>query len=91
MRHKKLGRKFGRSSSHRLAMFRNLASSLFLTERDAEFEDNKPKVKGRIITTVEKAKEARRLIERCITIARDALVHQDAAAKLGPRRGTRIG
>ncbi len=83
MRHRKLGRKFGRSSSHRLAMFKNLASSLFLTERDAELDENKPKVKGRIITTVEKAKEARRLVERCITIARHALVHQDEAAKLG--------
>lgn len=90
MRHRKLGRKFGRSSSHRLAMFRNLASSLFLTERDAEFDENKPKIKGRIITTVEKAKEARRLIERCITIARHSLVHQDAAAKLasGADRGS---
>jgi large subunit ribosomal protein L17 len=83
MRHRKMGRKFGRSSSHRLAMFKNLASSLLLTERDAEFDENKPKVKGRIITTVEKAKEARRLIERCITIARHALVEKDAADKLG--------
>jgi large subunit ribosomal protein L17 len=66
-------------------MFRNLASSLFLTERDAELEDNEPKVKGRIITTLEKAKEARRLVERCITIARHALVHQDAAAKLASK------
>ena len=64
-------------------MFRNLASSLFLTERDAELEDNEPKIKGRIVTTLPKAKEARRLVERCITVARKALVHQDAAAKFG--------
>ena len=83
MRHRKLGRKFGRSSSHRLAMFRNLASSLILTERDAELDDNAPKVKGRIITTLQKAKEARRLVERSITVARHALVHLDAAEKLG--------
>lgn len=66
-------------------MFRNLASSLFLTERDAELEDNQPKVKGRVVTTLEKAKEARPLVERCITIARHALVHQDAAAKFATR------
>jgi large subunit ribosomal protein L17 len=90
MRHRKLGRKFGRSSSHRLAMFRNLASSLFLTERDAEYDDNKPKIKGRIVTTLPKAKEARGLVERCITIARHALVHQAAANKLasGAERGS---
>jgi large subunit ribosomal protein L1 len=39
-------------------MLKNLASALFLTERDAEAEDNEPKIKGRIITTVAKAKEA---------------------------------
>src|SRR5688572_20171895 len=83
MRHRKMGRKFGRSSSHRHAMFRNLASSLFLTERDAEFDDNAPKIKGRIVTTLEKAKEARRLVERCITVARMALVQKDAADELG--------
>jgi large subunit ribosomal protein L17 len=79
MRHRKLGRKLGRSSSHRLAMFRNLASALFLTERDAEFEENKPKVKGRIITTIHKAKEVRPIVERCITIARRALQKGSAA------------
>ena len=73
MRHRRLGRRLGRSSSHRLAMFRNMASSLFLTERDAEFDENKPKVKGRIITTLHKAKELRPIIERCITIARHSL------------------
>jgi hypothetical protein len=38
-------------------MFKNLASALILTERNAEDEENEPKVKGRIVTTVAKAKE----------------------------------
>ena len=75
MRHRKTGRRLGRSSSHRKAMLRNLASSLFLTERDAELDANAPKVKGRIVTTLQKAKEVRPLVERCITIARRSLVH----------------
>jgi large subunit ribosomal protein L17 len=61
-----------------------LATALFLTERDAEDDENKPKVKGRIITTMEKAKEARPFVERCITIARHALPHQQAADELEP-------
>jgi len=69
MRHRKRGRKLGRGPSHQRALLRNLASALFLTERDAEFDDNAPKVKGRIITTLAKAKEVRPLVERCITIA----------------------
>jgi large subunit ribosomal protein L17 len=56
-------------------MLRNLASSLFLTERNAEDEDNAPKVKGRVITTLQKAKEVRPLVEKCITIARRSLEH----------------
>jgi large subunit ribosomal protein L17 len=64
---------------------RSLATALFLTERDAEGEINKPpKVKGRIITTIEKAKEVRPVVERCITIARRALPHQEAADQLEP-------
>ena len=65
-------------------MLKSLATALFLTERDAEGETNSPKVKGRIITTLEKAKEVRPLVERCITIARRALSHQDAADELEP-------
>ena len=72
----------GRSPSHRKALFRNMASALFLTERDAEFDDNAPKVKGRIITTLPKAKEARPLVERCITIAKKSLKHKEEAEKL---------
>jgi large subunit ribosomal protein L17 len=85
MRHRRRGRKLGRKPPHQRALLRSLASALFLTERDAEGEINKPpKVKGRIITTLEKAKEVRPLVERCITIARDALPHQDAADELEP-------
>ncbi len=63
---------------------RALASALFLTERDAEGEDNQPKVKGRIITTIQKAKEVRPLVERCITLARNVLPQQEAADQLEP-------
>jgi large subunit ribosomal protein L17 len=64
-------------------MFKNLASALFLTERDAEGEENEPKVKGRIITTLAKAKEIRPLVEKCITTACKALEHVDAAREHG--------
>ena len=60
-------------------MRRNLASSLFLTERDAEYDDNAPKVPGRVVTTLQKAKEVRGLVEKCVTIARRSLKHTDAA------------
>ncbi len=55
MRHLKAGRKFGRNTSHRRAMFRNLAGNLILHER--------------IRTTDAKAKELRRIVERLITRA----------------------
>jgi large subunit ribosomal protein L17 len=64
-------------------LLKNLASALFLTERDAESEDNAPKVKGRIVTTLPKAKEVRPLVERCITIACRALPAQQEAISLG--------
>ena len=83
MRHRRKGRVLGRSSSHRKAMLRNLASALFLTERDAEFDENAPKVKGRVITTVHKAKEVRPLVEKCITIARRSLEHTKNAEQYG--------
>ena len=55
MRHRKAGRKFGRNTSHRRAMFRNLAGNLVLHER--------------IRTTDAKAKELRRIVERLISQA----------------------
>jgi large subunit ribosomal protein L17 len=64
-------------------MLRNLAASLFLTEGefDKEIDDNIPKVKGRIITTVPKAKEVRPVVEKCITIARRVLPNLEEAKK----------
>lgn len=90
MRHRRRGRILGRSPSHRRAMLRNLASSLILTERDAEFDQNAPKVKGRVTTTLHKAKEVRPLVEKCVTIARHSLKHQENAKQFetSAERGT---
>jgi large subunit ribosomal protein L17 len=90
MRHRKRGRKLGRNPKHQRALMRSLASALLLTERDAEYDENKPKVKGRIITTISKAKEVRPLVERCITAACRGLAAEKAADEFGPRaeRGT---
>jgi len=55
-----------------------------LTERECEAgEVGAPKVVGRIITTVAKAKEVRPLVERCITIAKRGLVSLDKAREFG--------
>ena len=56
MRHRKSGRKFNRNSSHRQAMFRNMAVSLFEHEL--------------IKTTLPKAKELRGVAEPLITLAK---------------------
>jgi large subunit ribosomal protein L17 len=93
MRHKRRGRQLGRNSAHRKALFRNLACQLFLTEQDDDAYEflfqadgktpiNPPKVKGRIVTTLQKAKEVRSLTEKCITIAKKAVAAQSEANSL---------
>jgi large subunit ribosomal protein L17 len=92
MRHKKSGRKLGRNSSHRKAMFRNMAASILKLET--------------IRTTVPKAKELRRVVEPLITLAKedsvanrrlafDRLRDKEAVGKLftdlGPRFKERPG
>lgn len=85
MRHLNHGRKLGRTTPHRISMLRNMAASLFLTEREpTEFDENKPKVKGRITTTLEKAKELRVVVEKAITVAKRAIPHYEEAAKFAP-------
>lgn len=90
MRHRRKGRVLGRSPSHRRALLRNMSSALFLTERDASLDDNAPKVPGRIITTLEKAKELRPLVEKCITLAKKALAAKENAVQFETQaeRGT---
>lgn len=61
MRHSVDGRKFGRNSSHRVAMFKNMANTVIEKEQ--------------IITTVQKAKEARRVVDRLITLGKKGTVH----------------
>lgn len=57
MRHRKSGRQLNRNSSHRKAMFQNMANSLFEHEL--------------IKTTLPKAKELRRIAEPLITLAKE--------------------
>ncbi len=61
MRHRNAGRKFGRSSSQRQALLRQLAISMILHER--------------ITTTEAKAKEIRPVVEKLVTIAREDTPH----------------
>ena len=61
MRHRAAGRKLGRTTPHRLAMFRNQLASLVSQER--------------IITTISKAKELRPLAERVVTQSKRGTVH----------------
>ncbi|WP_095414460.1 bL17 family ribosomal protein [Thermogutta terrifontis] len=84
MRHRKRGRYLGRSPSHRRALLRNLASALFLTEGEFIFEEEEPYVRGRIVTTLAKAKEVRPLVEKCITIAKRVLPLLEEAKRLEP-------
>ncbi|MEO7477742.1 MAG: 50S ribosomal protein L17 [Lysobacteraceae bacterium] len=92
MRHQKAGRKFSRTSSHRQAMFSNMAASLIKHEL--------------IRTTLPKAKELRRVAEPLITMAKiDGVANRRLAfsrlrdkqavgklfVELGPRYTTRPG
>ena len=61
MRHRWSGRKLGRTSSHRLAMLRNMVT---------QFLD-----KGKIVTTVPKAKELRPFAEKMITLGKRETLH----------------
>lgn len=60
MRHQKSGRTLGRKSSHRTAMYRNMAASLIRHET--------------LRTTLPKAKELRRVVEPLITLAKQDAV-----------------
>ena len=61
MRHRARSRKFGRTSPHRFAMYRNMVTSLL--------------EHGRIETTDAKAKEVRRIAERMITLGKRGTLH----------------
>ncbi len=61
MRHQKVGKKLGRNSSHRKAMFRNMVTSLFKYEQ--------------LETTDAKAKELRQTAEKMITLAKRGDLH----------------
>jgi large subunit ribosomal protein L17 len=63
MRHGVDGRKFGRNTSHRVAMLKNTANAVILNEQ--------------IVTTLEKAKEVRRTVDRLITLSKK----QDLASR----------
>jgi len=77
MRHRVAGRKFGMTTSHRLAMLRNMTTSLFLHER--------------IRTTDGRAKELRRLAEKMITLGKRGDLHarRQAAAVVREQQATR--
>lgn len=61
MRHRNHGGKLGRTSAHRLALFRNLVTSLFEHER--------------VETTDAKARQVRRLAERMVTLGKRGDLH----------------
>src|SRR5262245_13613300 len=99
MRHRNKGRRLGRKTEHRIALFRNLSRALITHES--------------IKTTVPKAKELRPFVEKLITLAKNAALINDkidgangdaakklraeslhlrrlAMAKLGPMHGTGV-
>ncbi len=61
MRHRKAGRRLGRTSSHKKAMVRNMVTSLLEHER--------------IVTTTPKAKEVRKVADKMITLAKRGDLH----------------
>ncbi len=61
MRHGKAGRKLNRTSSHRKAMFANMAASLIMHEQ--------------IVTTLPKAKELRPIVEKLVTLGKRGDLH----------------
>lgn len=61
MRHRKAGKRLGRTTSHKRAMLRNMVTSLFDHER--------------IVTTVAKAKEVRRVADKMMTLAKRGNLH----------------
>ena len=81
MRHRMRGRKLGRNASHRKAMFRNMAASLIKTVRVDDEDPLRPRVAGRIVTTVPKAKELRPFVEKLVTLGKRAIAHEQAAAE----------
>src|SRR5258708_39170832 len=70
MRHRRSGRKFNRTASHRRAMFANMAAALIKHEQ--------------IVTTLPKAKDLRGVVEALITLAKRGDLHARrlAAARL---------
>ncbi len=70
MRHRNSGRRLNRSSSHRKAMFANLAGSLITHEQ--------------IVTTLPKAKDLRPIVEKLVTLAKRGDLHarRQAVAEL---------
>ncbi|HSB10506.1 MAG TPA: 50S ribosomal protein L17 [Blastocatellia bacterium] len=72
MRHRVAHRKLGRKTEHRLALLRNLCTSLITHER--------------LITTLPKAKELRPFAERAITLGKRALAAEVPEAALHKRR-----
>ena len=92
MRHRKAGRKFSRTASHRKAMFANMSAALIKHEQ--------------IVTTLPKAKDLRPIVEKLITLAKRGDLHarrqaiaqirdEDMVKKLfdvlGPRYAERMG
>ncbi len=92
MRHRRSGRRLGRSSAHRKAMFANLAAALIKHEQ--------------ISTTLAKAKDLRRIVDRLITLGKRGDLHarrqvlsflgdrklaEKLIAALGPRYAERQG